>query len=365
MTLHQKRSEFKVLKLLKIGVVGGGHIVKHRHIPVFKKISDVEVYGICDKQESIARSVAKQFGIRHYYTSLSEMLKKKLDIVDVCTPPQTHVSLATEAMEADCHVIVEKPLAMTVKDVDEMFKISKRKQVKLCVVHQNLFNPAFEKARRLVEEGAVGDLISVDVGTFVRKDNYMCVNGKHWCHKLPGGIFFEVLPHPVYMLQVFLKNSKPACVLAKKLGNFSWMKADEARVLMDADNSMGSIVASCNSPFHGDTINLFGTKMSLQVDLWGRSVIKYEPRTENPYSVGKNNLRLASQFLSLIGTTISNSFTMVSGGVKVSAHYGFLRKFVHSIQSGSKLPVSEEEARENVRIVEGICERIDAFQMPN
>jgi len=352
-------SEYEVLKLLKIGVVGGGHIVKHRHIPVFQKIRDVEVFAICDKQEAVARSVAEQFGIRHYYNSLSEMLKEKLDVVDICTPPQTHVSLAIEAMEAGCHVLVEKPLAMTVKDVDEMFRVSKRENAKLCVVHQNLFNPAFQKARRLVEEGAVGDLISVDVGTFVRRDNHMCVNGEHWCHRLPGGIFFEVLPHPVYLLQALLKNSKPSHVLTKKLSNFSWMKADEARVLMDADNCVGLIVASCNSPFHGDTIDIFGTKMYLQVDLWGRSVIKYKPRTEDPYSVGKGNLSLASQFLTLLGATISNSFTMASGGVKVSAHYGFLREFMQTIQTDSKLPVSEEEARENTRIVESICEGID------
>ena len=345
--------------MLKIGVVGGGHIVKHRHIPVFEKIKDVEVHAICDKQESIAKSVAEQFGIRNSFTSLSEMLKEELDIVDICTPPHTHFSLAIEAMEAGCHVLVEKPLAMTIKDVDEMFRVSKRENVKLCVLHQNLFNPAFQKAKRLVEEGVVGDVISVDVGTFVRRDNYMCVNGEHWCHRLPGGIFFEILPHPVYLLQVFLKNSEPTHVLTKKLSDFSWMKTDEARVLLDADNGAGLIFASCNSPFHGDSINIFGSNMCLQVDLWGRSVIKYKPRTEDPYSVGKGNLSLAFQFLTLIGATISNSFTMFSGGVKVSAHYGFLREFLRSIQSDSELPVSEEEARENVRIVASICEQID------
>jgi len=345
--------------MLKIGVVGGGHIVKHRHIPVFKKIRDVEVCAICDKQELIARSVAERFGIRHHYASLSDMLKEDPDIVDICTPPQTHFSLAIEAMEAGCHVLAEKPLAMSVEDVDELFRVSKREDVKLCVVHQNHFNPAVQKARRLVEEGAVGDLLSVDVGTFVRRDNYMCVNGKHWCHRLLGGIFFELLPHPVYLLQVFLKNSKPVHVLTKKLSDFPWMKADEARALLDADNGVGLVVASCNSPFHGDTINIFGTKMYLQVDLWGRSVIKYKPRTEDPYSVGKGNLSLASQFLTLIGTTISNSFTMFSGGVKVSAHYGFLHKFIRSIQTDDELPVSEEEARENVMVVESICKGID------
>lgn len=350
---------FKVGKMLKIGVVGGGHIVNHRHIPVFKKIKDVEVSAVCDKEEAFAKKTAQQFGIKKYFTSLSDMLKDKIDIVDICTPPKTHFSLAVEAMEAGCHVLSEKPLAMTVKEVDEMISVSKRKDVQLCVVHQNLFNPAVQKARQLVESGAVGKVINVDVGTFIRKENYMLVNGKHWCHTLPGGIFFEILPHPVYLFQLFAKGGCPSCITGEKLTDHPWMKMDELRVLLKAENCVGSAVASCNSPYHGDSLNVFGTEMALQVDLWGRSVIKYGPRTEEPMSVGRNNLRIASQFLGLLGTTVSNSFTMALGGVKVSAHYGFISEFVQSVREGGKQIVSVEEARENVRIVEEICRLVD------
>jgi predicted dehydrogenase len=255
--------------------------------------------------------------------------------------------------------VADKHRELTVEDVEEMFSLAKKRNVKLCVVHQNLYNPAVQKAVRLVREGVIGDLISVDVGTYVRRDNYMCVNGAHWCHKLPGGIFFEVLPHPVYLLQVFLKAADPKCALTKKLSSLEWMKADEARILFGADNGIGLIVASCNSPFHGDSLNILGTRMGLQVDLWGRYVIKYKPRTEDPVSVGKSNLSLAFQFLGLLGTTASNAFTMGLGGEKVSAHYGFLRAFVDAVQGKGKLPVGEEEARENVSIVEKICGMID------
>ncbi len=343
------------MQKLKIGVVGAGHITTHRHLPVLAKMRELEVSAICDTQESLAKSVSSEFGIKRHYTSLSEMLKENLDVVVICTPPKTHTSLAIEAMEAGCHLLIEKPLAMNINEADELIRLSKRKNVKLCVVHQNLYNPSVQKAMRLVDSGVVGDLISVDVSTFVRRDDNMCMNSNHWCHKLPGGIFFELLPHPVYLLQAFLKGIEPTCVLAKRFSDFSWMTADEVRVLVNADNGMGSIWSSCNSPFHGDTLNILGTKLGLQVDLWGRSIIKYNPRTVKPYSVGKGNLHLASQFLNIIGTTIENSLTMVFGGIKVSAHYGFIYNFVESIVNDSDLPVSLEEIRENVRIVETIC----------
>lgn len=345
--------------MLKIGVVGVGHIVRHRHIPIFKKIDNVEVFAICDKIESVAKEAARDFGVKNYFTNLSDMLKADVDVVDVCTPPATHFSLAIEAMEAGCHVLAEKPLGMTVKEVDEMYKVAKKNSVHLCVVHQNLYNPAFKKAFNMIREGVIGEVLGVDVGTFVRRDNYMCLNKEHWCHKLPGGIFFEILPHPVYLLQAFLRNIEPVGVLAEHFSDYSWMKADELKVLVTSRNGVGSIVASCNSPFHGDSLYVFGSKMCLQVDLWGRYVIKYKLRTEEPRSVGKNNLSLASQFLSLIGATVSNSITAVFGGEKVSAHYGFLKAFVKAIENERELPVSEEDAKENVRVVEAICRQID------
>jgi predicted dehydrogenase len=345
--------------MLKAGVVGGGHILDHRHLPVLKKLNNVDVVAVCDIQPSIAAQISKKFGISKSYTSFSELMKEDLDFVDICTPPMTHLPLAEEAMKAGCNVLMEKPLAMSADEVDQMYSLSKKENVKLCVVHQNLFNPAYKKAKRLVDSGVVGDIIHVEVGTYNRKDNDVVKNGKHWAHKLPGGIAFELLPHPIYLLQAFLKNSKPSYVLAKKTGDLPWMKTDDVRVLIDADNASGLVVCCTNSPFHGDTLNILGTKMGLIVDLWGRSILKYKPRTQNPVSVGKANISLAGQCFSILGTTLSNFLTMGLGGVKVSAHYGFIRSFVDSIEKGDRLPVSEKEAKENVAIVESICRQID------
>jgi predicted dehydrogenase len=351
---------------LKIGVIGGGHIVVHRHLPIFRKLVNVEVSAICDKQESTAKEVAAQFGVANTYCDLADMLKmEKLDVVDICTPPQTHFNLATQAMENGCNILAEKPLAMNVAEVDEMYRIAQKNNVRLCVVHQNLFNPAVQRAKRLLENGELGDVLSVDVGTFVRRDNYMCLNDKHWCHTLPGGIFFEILPHPVYLIQLFSKKPEPLCVLAKKLNEFTWMKADELKVLMKAEKGVGSIVASCNSPFHGDSLNILGTKLGLQVDLWGRSLIKYKARTQDQISVGKSNLYLASQLFGLLATNVTNSSKAVLGGVKVSAHYNFISAFVTSILEESRLPVSQEEAVENVRIVRVICDQMLAGEEPS
>lgn len=137
------------------------------------------------------------------------------------------------------------------------------------------------------------------------------------------------------------------------------MKADELRVSVNGKNNIGSIIASCNSPFHGDSLNIFGTKLALQVDLWGRSVLQFKPRTESPVSVGKANLSMASQLFGLLGANISNASKTAFSGVKVSAHYGFLLEYVKSILEDKEPPVSQQAARENVQIVDAVCSQID------
>ena len=62
------------------------------------------------------------------------------------------------------------------------------------------------------------------------------------------------------IMQVFLKNSKPSSLLTKKTGDYSWLKTDDTRVLVDADNATALVVVCVNSPYHGDTLNIFGTK---------------------------------------------------------------------------------------------------------
>jgi len=342
---------------LRIGVVGAGLITRESHLPALKSLKKVEVAAICDQRISAAKEVASRFGVKIVFGDLTEMLlKEKLDLVDICTPPQTHASLAIQAMEAGCHVLVEKPMAISLHEADKMVSSSKRNNVKLCVVHQNLCNPVVMKAKHLVETGVVGDLLNVDVQTFERKDSEICLNGNHWCHTLPGGIFYEILPHPVYLLQSFLKDVVPVHVISRKLGDVEWMKNDELRVLVKAENGLGSIVASCNSPIHGDTLDILGSKTALRADLWGRTLLIFRPRTRSSLSVGMSNLHLSLQLFKVIGSTASTFLKTFVG--KVSAHYAFISRFIESICNNMEPPVTPEDGRETVKTLETICKQI-------
>jgi predicted dehydrogenase len=342
---------------LKVGIVGTGSISVESHIPVLKSLENVEVAGICDQQIAIAKEAAIRFGIKNTYSDLSEMLsKEKLDVVDICTPPNTHAPLSIQSMEAGCHVLCEKPMATSVKEADEMTDCSKKSGVKLCVVHQNLCNPVIMKAKELVTTGALGKLLHVELRTYERRDSELCQNKDHWCHRLPGGIFYEIIPHPVYLSQTFLKNPTPIQVVGKKVSDRDWMKNDEIRALLQAESGFGSIVASCNSLIHGDTVDILGSEMELRGDLWGRTLITFQPRDRSSTAIGMSNLNLSLQLFKVVGSTMSTFMKAVRG--KASAHYTFISRFIDSIFKDSRPPVTAEEGRETVRLLGLICQQL-------
>ena len=86
---------------LRAAVVGSGFVAQKRHIPSFLRLKrEVSLCALCDLNQGLVTEVAKRFGVKHVYSNLSEMLSKEdLDIVDICTPPQAHASVAIEAME--------------------------------------------------------------------------------------------------------------------------------------------------------------------------------------------------------------------------------------------------------------------------
>jgi hypothetical protein len=129
--------------------------------------------------------------------------------------------------------------------------------------------------------------------------------------------------------------------------------------MIEGDNGMGLVTASHNSPYHGDTLEVFGSKLGLKADLWGRSIIKQNQKTEEPVSVGLNNIKLAAQSVGILGATAGAVLKMVTSGVGISAHYGFLEAYVDSVLNDKPLPVSRQVARDNVRIVDETCRMLE------
>src|SRR5579859_7722417 len=145
-------------KKLRYGIVGCG-VIGPIHAEAMQSLSqEAELIAMVDIVPEKAEKLAIKYHAKPYY-SLQEMLDREdLDLVSICTPSGMHGEHACQAMRAGCHVIVEKPMEIHPEAIDQMLRVQSEQGVKLAVISQHRFDPAVQKVRALVEEGAFGRL---------------------------------------------------------------------------------------------------------------------------------------------------------------------------------------------------------------
>jgi predicted dehydrogenase len=130
--------------MLKIGVLGAGHLGKI-HIKLLLELTDrFEVVGFYDPSDANALEVQEKFGISRFQ-SVQELLDN-VDSVDIVTPTITHAELASAALRNSKHVFIEKPVTQTVEEARSLMALAREANVKVQVGHVERFNPAFQAA---------------------------------------------------------------------------------------------------------------------------------------------------------------------------------------------------------------------------
>lgn len=146
---------------LKIAVIGCGGIGTKKHMPALAKVEGVEMVAFCDLIIERAMEAKEMFGTQdaQVYVDYREMLAEvELDVVHVCTPNDTHAELSIAAMEADSHVMCEKPMAKTAAEAREMIEVSKRTGKKLTIGYQNRFRQDSKFLHTIASNGELGDI---------------------------------------------------------------------------------------------------------------------------------------------------------------------------------------------------------------
>lgn len=126
--------------MLQIGVFGTGHLGKF-HLNNWNEIAGVKIVGFFDPDDSTAKAVAHQYGIPRYTSE--DALIEAADAIDVVSPTTFHFSICEKAIRKGKHVFVEKPLANTIEEANQLVKLVKESGIKLQVGHVERFNPAF------------------------------------------------------------------------------------------------------------------------------------------------------------------------------------------------------------------------------
>ncbi len=145
---------------LRIGLIGAGGIANGAHIPGYKAVaSEVELVACADVHRETAERTAREHGMPGVYTDYQEMLRhERLDAVSVCTPNKFHAPAVIAALSAGCHVLCEKPPAITADEARAMEAAAQAAGKILTFGFMYRFNPEVAAAKRFADAGAFGDI---------------------------------------------------------------------------------------------------------------------------------------------------------------------------------------------------------------
>ena len=157
--------------VLRIGMIGAGGIARDAHLTNYQKCGDrVEIVAVADVVKETAEACAEMFSIPRVFTDYQEMLEQvELDAVSVCIPNKFHAPATIAALKAGCHVLCEKPPAMTAEEADEMAQAAEEAGKILTYGFHYRHAPEVEVLKRFVDAGELGDVYASRVHALRRR----------------------------------------------------------------------------------------------------------------------------------------------------------------------------------------------------
>lgn len=182
-------------KKIRFAVVGCGHIGK-RHAEMITRDEKAELVALCDIRPKA------ELGVEAYPVpfakNLEELLKiaSDVDVINICVPNGLHAEMAIKAIEAGHHVVIEKPMALTLADAERVIYTSLRYRKQVFCVMQNRYSPPSVWIKEMVDSGKLGQIYMVQLNCYWnRDDRYYKPGGWHGDARLDGGTLFTQFSH--------------------------------------------------------------------------------------------------------------------------------------------------------------------------
>lgn len=196
---------------IRIGIVGAGIAAVSAHLPALAQSEDFEVVALCDRNPGRAAAVARQWGIPHTALTIEEFLRvPHLHAAVIATPPESHAPLALACIDAGIHLLMEKPLAVNVRECEAILNAARHRSIVVAVNHEKRFHPTLQRIGTLLHGGAIGDpwYCGVHWASNVKlaPDSFIPAGfdeGYRWrwqSRATGGGIVQDHLPHYVDLL---------------------------------------------------------------------------------------------------------------------------------------------------------------------
>ncbi len=257
------------MKKIKIGVIGVGNIGKH-HARIYSELDDSELVGISDIDESLGNKISNLYRCK-YYKNYIELLKDKdIEAVSIAVPTKLHKQVALDAINYKKHLLLEKPIAETVEDANEIIKVAKKAKIKLFIGHIERFNPAVQKLKQIIDNGRLGKLTSIiarRVGLPPAKIN-------------DTNVLLDLAVHDIDIIN-YLINKEPELIYATSGNAVISSTKDRAEIFLKYGDVSSFIQVNWITPIKIRGLSITGTKGYAELDYVNQKITLYENNPGN------------------------------------------------------------------------------------
>lgn len=333
---------------LKAAIVGCGQIADG-HVSELQKLPDVDVVAVCDLEPLMAEQLAVRLGVRSHYADYDQMLEREgPDVVHICTPPGSHLALGRAAVDAGAHIFVEKPFALDHADTCALLDYAARANRKICIGHTHHFDPAAEDLRRLIDAGALGDIVHIDSwfgydlgGQFGK---VILGSPDHWVHRLPGKLFHNNINHLLYKVVEVLDEDRPtirAMAWRHRPSSFGDARddlLDELRVMIRGEKATAYATFTANVQPVQHWARYYGTADSAHIDFSARTVTRAKG-PGLPSAIGRLAEGIAQSVAYARASAVNVKRFARSEFHFFAGLHALFEKFYASIRSGGPEPI--------------------------
>lgn len=321
------------MKKIKWGIIGCGGIADRRTLPGLVLADNAECVAVMDKNSEVAATVGEKYGVANVYTDVDELLAQKdIEAVYIATPVFCHKEQAFKAADAGKHILLEKPMGLTVAEATEIKDYCALKGVKLGVGFMMRFHDAHEKIKEKIASGKIGEVVSA----YAKFNCLSPVSEVKWRQTKSfsgGGTMMDMGIHCIDLLQ-YMTGMKATQVVGMS-GNqiFKYPDTeDAATAIMRMENgSLFCVEANFNIPEEvGCRFEIYGTEGCITAE----------------GTLGQTE----TGTVKISTTESSEDLEYVSGNMYTKE----ITKFSNAILDNTDAPVTAEEGIFNQKIVESV-----------
>lgn len=336
--------------MLRFAIMGCGRIAKrHSELLGNKQIAGAELACVCDIVPEKARAIGERFGVPWYTDVATMMAEKSPDVVSILTESGLHAEHVLQLAPYGKHLLVEKPMALTLADADRMIEACDAAGIKLFIVKQNRFNVPVVKLRQALDEGRFGRLVMGTVRVrWSRNQAYYDQDSWRGTWKLDGGVLTNQASHHIDLLEWMMGPVRS--VFARTTTALVDIETeDTAVVVLEFESGALGIIEATTAVRPKDlegSISLLGERGS--VEIGGFAVNKLKVWNFVEVAAGDE--------------TVMETHSVNPPNVYGFGHQAYYEHVVDAIANQADVLVDGKGGRRSLQLINAIYESVDTGQ---